>query len=89
MAQPGPVSQKLTDEDFEKIRAHAVQRRYRNGELIFSEGDTADYVYFIESGKVSVFIQKFGMQEEICVLGSGAYFGEMALLSKDTRNAST
>ena len=88
MAQPGPVSQKLTDEDFEKIRAHAVQRRYRNGELIFSEGDTADYVYFIESGKVSVFIQKFGMQEEICVLGSGAYFGEMALLSKDTRNAS-
>ena len=88
MAHTDPVFQKLTGEDFEKIRALAVERKCRKGELIFSEGDTADYVYFIESGKVSVFIQKFGTQEEICVLGSGAYFGEMALFSKDKRNAS-
>jgi CRP-like cAMP-binding protein len=88
MAHPDPPFQELAGEDFEKISALAVEKRYRKGELVFSEGDTADYVYFIGSGQVSVSIQKFGTQEEICVLGPGAYFGEMALFSKDKRNAS-
>ncbi len=88
MSQTDHIFQELTGEDFEKIKAVATERRCKKGELIISEGDTADYVYFIESGQVSVFIQKFATQEEICMLGPGAYFGEMALFSKDRRNAS-
>ena len=88
MSQTDPVFHELTPKDFEKIRALGVEKKYEKGELIFSEGDTADYVYFVESGQVSVFIQKFATQEEICVLGPGTYFGEMALFSKDKRNAS-
>lgn len=88
MGQTAPVFQELTGEDFKKISALAAKRKCQKGEMIFSEGDTADCVYFIESGQVSVFIKKFGTQEEICVLGSGTYFGEMALFSKDKRNAS-
>jgi CRP-like cAMP-binding protein len=88
MSQANRVFQELSREDFAKIKTRAVERTYKEGELIFSEGDAADYVYFIESGEVSVFIQKFNSQEEICVLGPGAYFGEMAIFSNDKRTAS-
>jgi CRP-like cAMP-binding protein len=78
----------LTDEDFNYIRNRAVQKNYDKDDLIFSEGDRADYIYFIESGEVSVFIQKFSAKEEICTLGPGEYFGEMAALNKAKRTAS-
>ncbi len=88
MSQANRVFQELSDKDFDKIKSRAIERKYKKGELIFSEGDTADNVYFIESGQVSVFIQKFNSTEEICVLESGAYFGEMAIFSNDRRTAS-
>src|SRR5690606_16219971 len=47
-----------------------------------------DRLHFIESGQISIFIQKFATREEISVLGTGDYFGEMAVFSKDRRSAS-
>lgn len=88
MSKTDPTTQDLTKSDFDKIRAVAVTKQYRKGDIIFSEGDTADYVYFIESGRVSIFIRKLAAQEEICVLGPGEYFGEMAVFCKDRRTAS-
>lgn len=88
MSKTDHVFQDLTVEDFDKIKSLAVRQEYKKGEQIFSEGDTADYIYFIESGRVSVFIQKFTVQEEIGVLGPGEYFGEMAFFYKDKRTAS-
>lgn len=82
------VFQELSREDFDRIKSRATERKCGKGELIFSEGDTADNVYFIESGRVSVFIRKFNSTEEICQLGPGAYFGEMAVFSNDKRTAS-
>jgi CRP-like cAMP-binding protein len=88
MAQADSVFRELTSSDMDKIRARALRRNYKKGELIFAEGDTADYVYFIESGRVSIFIRKFTVQEEIATLGPGEYFGEMAVFYKDKRTAS-
>ncbi len=83
-----PVFKEMTVEDLDKIRSLAVRRKYKEGVRIFSEGDPADYIYFIESGRISIFIQKFTVQEEIGVLGPGEYFGEMAFFNKDRRTAS-
>ncbi len=83
-----PVFKEMTVEDLDKIRSLAVRREYKEGVRIFSEGDSADYIYFIESGRISIFIQKFTVQEEIGVLGRGEYFGEMAFFNKERRNAS-
>lgn len=88
MSQKNSVFRDLTNPDLDKIRARAVKKNYKKGELIFSEGDKADYVYFIESGRVSIFIRKFTAQEEIATLGPGEYFGEMAVFYKDRRAAS-
>ncbi len=82
------VFHELISEDLEKIKAHAVRKTYQGGQNIFSAGDAADYIYFIDSGEVSIFIDKFNTREEIQVLGRGDYFGEMAIFFNDRRTAS-
>jgi len=78
----------LSSSDFEQIRPYSVVQEFQAGDCIFSEGDEAEYVYFIESGKVSIFFQKFTATDEIHTLGPGDYFGEMALILGEKRNAS-
>lgn len=82
------VFHELVGDDLEKIKARASRKVYQKGQRIFSAGDAADYIYFIDSGKVSIFIDKFNSKEEIQVLGPGDFFGEMALFFNDKRTAS-
>ena len=79
--------QELSNEDLDKIKALAVKKTYPAGTRVFSEGDAADYLYFIDSGKVSIFIEKFNSKEEIQTLGAGEFFGEMAMFFNNTRTA--
>lgn len=78
----------LTNEDIEKIRRGATKRHYAKDSVIFSEGDFADEMYFIDSGRVSIVIQEFTQKESVGELGPGEYFGEMAFFSGDRRSAS-
>ncbi len=78
----------LAAEDLERIKQQTSHKKYRQGQQIFSEGDTADEMYFIESGRVSIVIQEFANQEEVTVLQAGELFGEMAFFSGDKRSAS-
>jgi CRP-like cAMP-binding protein len=78
----------LSSADIEKIRARATRTQLKAGSRVFSEGDEADYIYFIESGKVSIYIDKFAAQEEIHTLGPGDCFGEMAVFLNGKRTAS-
>lgn len=88
MPKPLSLLFRLTNEDLGKIKCHAIQKEYPKGSLIFSESDTADHMYFIETGRISVFIQEFTQQKELCVLGPGGHFGEMAFFNGDKRSAS-
>ncbi|NND01029.1 MAG: cyclic nucleotide-binding domain-containing protein, partial [Gammaproteobacteria bacterium] len=53
------------------------------GEMIFEKGGSPDAMYFISSGAVRVMLG-----EEVIILGSGDFFGEMALLTEQPRMAS-
>ena len=55
--------------------------------MVFQQGDLGDCVYVIEEGECDVLCERKGEQEHLATLGRGAYFGEMALLSNKTRNA--
>jgi CRP-like cAMP-binding protein len=88
IAQPESIFKDLSREEAQKIMACATVRNFAGGELIFAEGDVVDYIYFIEAGRVSIFILKFTTEEEIIRLGPGDYFGEMAVFYKDRRTAS-
>lgn len=78
----------LSDSDLEKIRSRATRAAHNAGECVFTEGDEADFIYFIESGRVAIYIEKFAVKEEIHTLGAGECFGEMAVFLNGRRTAS-
>jgi len=56
--------------------------------IIFRQGDAGDRFYLIRSGKVRVFRDDSrGLETDLSVLGAGESFGEMALLTGETRSA--
>ena len=78
----------LTTEEFQKIRSFSHAHTFQVNEQVFTEGDTSDSIYFIESGKISIYIDKFNSKEELEILGEGSCFGEMAVFNNSTRTAS-
>jgi NADH dehydrogenase len=67
----------------------AAHGHYEPGETVFNEGDTGDSLYMILSGRVEV-LKRFGEEPRVVrMLGPGEYFGEMALLGRHPRSATT
>jgi NADH:ubiquinone reductase (H+-translocating) len=62
-------------------------QHFEPGDIIFQQGDVGDGVYVIEEGECEVLCEQNGEQELRSTLSRGEYFGEMALLSDRTRNA--
>jgi glutaminase len=65
----------------------ATRRHFPEGETVFSEGDPADGMYFIESGQVSVQLHRGGGSIRLASFGPGATFGEMSLLDEGQRSS--
>jgi len=67
----------------------ATQAHFEPGETVFNEGDTGDSLFMILSGRVEV-RKRFGAGPQLVgTLGPGEYFGEMALLGRRPRSATT
>ena len=62
-------------------------QHFEPGDIIFEQGDLGDSVYVIEEGECEVLCKRKGQRELLASLSSGECFGEMALLSDRTRNA--
>lgn len=78
-----PFFSELSDEDLQQI-AEKVQMQYYPAEhVIFNQGDPGDIMYVIKRGQVQVVRN----QEVVALLKDGAFFGEMALVSDEPRNA--
>jgi len=87
MSQTQSFIQELTDAELEEIYACSSLKEYSNSDIIFSEGDDLDSFYIIESGTVSIVIDKSGKGEQLCLLNKGDYFGEMAMFTRNKRTA--
>jgi cAMP-dependent protein kinase regulator len=78
----------LDDDQRKSLVGAMFRREYSDGAQIIVEGDPPDNFYIIETGQCKV-VKKFGSESrELAVLVSGQYFGELALISGSTRNAS-
>lgn len=67
---------------------HGIKsQHFEPGDIVFRQGDVGDSVYVIEAGECDVLRDKDGSEEVLAGLGRGDYFGEMAVLSDKTRNA--
>jgi CRP-like cAMP-binding protein len=69
-----------------------IVKKYKTGEIIFSENSECDGMYIIDSGRVRVFKSTgTGSAQrdlELCTLGPKAMFGEMAMIDENKRSAS-
>ena len=71
----------LTREGERRTLAH-----YRKDELIFLQGDLADWVFYIHSGKVKLTVNsEKGKEAIIAILEPGNYFGEGCLARRKIR----
>ena len=71
------------------VLQQAVRRKYRRGEALFFEGDAGDTLHLLAKGRVAVRVSSpLGETVTLDLLGPGASFGELALLSEPgTRTA--
>jgi hypothetical protein len=76
--------------DAEKV--DRLARRLRHvvfgpGEVILRQGDPGDSLYVVRGGKVAVQVGVLGAYKEIANLGDGQFFGEMSLMTGESRAA--
>jgi CRP/FNR family transcriptional regulator, cyclic AMP receptor protein len=68
------------------LRVGRTTRDYRNGQTIFSQGDSAEAVFFVERGKVKLTVlSQHGKQAVIAIVGPGHFFGEGCLAGQPLR----
>ena len=61
---------------------------YRKDELIFSQGDPADAVFYIRKGTVKIIVaSEQGKEAVVAMLGPGEFFGEGCLIAQPLRLA--
>lgn len=79
----------LETRDINKVLKVATGKSFHAGQEIFREGDKGDSFFLIIEGKVRIIKQLANDNtEEVAVLQSGDYFGEMSLLDGEPRSAS-
>jgi len=62
---------------------------YDKSDVIYSQGDPADAIFFIRAGKVKLtVVSKRGREAVIAILGAGDFFGEGCLAGQPRRMAS-
>lgn len=77
-----PIFSGLADDEIDAVLRIAVERKYARGEIIFSDGDTADGFYVVAEGKVKIFKMSFDGKEQILhIFGPGEPFGEVPVFS--------
>ncbi len=83
-----PVFQGLSHESADRLARETLDKRYPAGTLIVRRGTPGDCMYLLVEGKVQVPVfDQEGRQLFVAQLGPGQIFGEMALLTGETRVA--
>jgi CRP-like cAMP-binding protein len=71
-----------------KLSAGKSSREYLAEESVFSQGDAADAVFHIQSGKVKLtVVSKSGKEAVVAILLAGSFFGEGCLAGQPLRMA--
>ena len=71
----------LSPEELQLLRDTSIVREYAKNTVLIHEGDVADSLYVVDSGRVKVYCSdKNGKDFVLNILETGDYFGELALL---------
>jgi NTE family protein len=83
-----PMFAGLPPQTIERIAAQAVTTRLHAGEWLFRQGDLADGVHVVVSGRLEVVREEPDETELLRVIGPKSVVGELALLADSERSAS-
>lgn len=79
--------QALGMKELDKVMTTLRAIRVFKGYELIRQGDPGDAFYLIATGVVSVWVNKGTGRVKVAELGPDKYFGEMALISNEPRNA--
>lgn len=86
--QQSPLFNKLLPAELETLAEVTQERRFEEGENVIEEGTTGDALFIIVDGLVEVLrSDSRGEEKSLAKLKSPDFFGEMALIDKNTRSA--
>jgi CRP/FNR family cyclic AMP-dependent transcriptional regulator len=72
-----------------KITAGKQELGFRKGEKVFSQGDPADSIYFVQTGRTKITVVSAGGKEAVLAMpGPHEFFGEGALVKQSLRVSS-
>lgn len=71
-----------------KVNGGRTISTYRKDQIVYAQGDPADSVFYIQSGKIKkVIISEQGKEAVVALLGTGDFFGEGCLAVETLRLA--
>ena len=77
----------LTEEQLASIAEICQDAEFGENEVIFDQGDRADYVYIVSEGLVEVTVESGEAPRSVINLGRGMIFGEIGLIDQGRRSA--
>jgi CRP/FNR family transcriptional regulator/CRP/FNR family cyclic AMP-dependent transcriptional regulator len=80
----------INEAELQAIAQYIIPRTFKQGEIIFHEGDPGRFLYLVKSGQVRIFINGLdGSETSVILFGKpGDIFGELAIIDGLTRSAS-
>lgn len=76
-----PIFENLNNEELLEIVKTINHKEYIKGDIIFTEGNVANTLYFINEGKIKLYkYTKDGKEQILHVLSEGDFFGELELI---------
>jgi CRP/FNR family cyclic AMP-dependent transcriptional regulator len=83
-----PLFKGLGEADINLIAQHAVDRRVSRNTVLLREGEQPNSLYVVVTGRVKVYVcDEDGKELVLGILGSGEFFGELALIDGEPRSA--
>ena len=82
-----PLLRELAEADLDLIIPHLDWMLVPGGHVVCRQGDEGDKLYIINKGQVDILLSDGAGERLANTLNEGDYFGEMALLAGEPRNA--
>jgi CRP/FNR family cyclic AMP-dependent transcriptional regulator len=86
-----PMFQGLKDADREALAERLDEKKFKAGDVVFSQGEAGASMYIVQSGAVQIYLASQDKDHPPVVLKdvrTGEYFGELALFDDKPRSAS-
>ena len=79
--------QSLKMNELDELISHIRSSSFKKGAEVIRQGDPGNAFYLIATGRVSVWVKKAFSKNKVAELFPDQFFGEMALISNEPRNA--